>query len=160
VARAHEDIDLVVFETAVPALRQQFRDVFHLWSNWGGTFRIIDDEHPEPLHPLSQVWMRTDARSPWRVDCPLNPGRDGRWRSKRDDTRVAELADVTWVADDGVRYLNPEEVLFYKAVLKRRKDDVDLDNVLPLLADDRRGWLADAVRRTYPEHSWQARLDG
>src|SRR5215211_1290368 len=66
VRRAHEDIDLVVFSEDVPALRAQFAGVFHLWSNYGGTFRIIDDAHPEPLDPLSQVWMRVNARSPWR----------------------------------------------------------------------------------------------
>ena len=101
VRRFHEDIDLVVFSDDLPALREQFRGVFHLWSNHGGTFRIIDDEHPEPLHPLAQVWMRRDARSPWRVDCPVNPSRDGLWQSKRDEDQVAPLDEVTWVADDG-----------------------------------------------------------
>jgi hypothetical protein len=65
--------------------------------------------------------MRVNARLPWRVDCPLNPKKDGRWVSKRDYTFVADLDEVTWVADDEVR---------------------------------------EAVRRTYPEHPWQAVLDG
>jgi hypothetical protein len=160
VRRVHEDIDLVVFSDDVPALRAQFDGVFHLWSNHGGTFRVIDEKHPEPLHPLSQVWMRVDARSPWRVDCPLNPRKDGRWVSKRDDTFVADLDEVTWVAEDGVRYLNPEVVLHFKAAHARVKDVVDRDNVLPLLNNERRAWLADAVRRTYPDHAWQAVLDG
>lgn len=160
VRRAHEDIDLVVFSEDVPALRAQFAGVFHLWSNYGGTFRIIDDAHPEPLDPLSQVWMRVNARSPWRVDCPLNPKKDGKWVSKRDDTIVADLDEVTWVADDGVRYLNPELVLHFKALHARVKDVVDRDNVLPLLDDERRAWLREAVRRTYPDHPWQAVLDG
>lgn len=160
VRRVHEDIDLVIFSDDVPALRAQFAGVFHLWSNFGGTFRIIDDDHPEPLDPLSQVWMRVDARSPWRVDCPLNPRKDGRWVSKRDETFVADLEEVTWVAGDGVRYLNPEVVLHYKAAHARAKDVIDRDNVLPLLSDGRRAWLADAVRRTYPDHAWQAVLDG
>lgn len=159
VPRFHEDIDLVVFSDAVPALREQFRGVFHLWSNHGGTFRIIDDDHPEPLHPLAQVWMRENARSPWRVDCPVNPSRDGRWQSKRDDSLVFDLDEVTWVAADGVRYLNPEVALHYKAKQVRPKDDVDLRTVLPLLSDERRAWLREAVRRTYPDHVWQPLLD-
>jgi hypothetical protein len=158
--RVHEDIDLVIFSDDVPALRAQFAGVFHLWSNYGGTFRVIDDDHPEPLDPLSQVWMRVDARSPWRVDCPLNPSKDGRWVSKRDETFVADLDEVTWVAADGVRYLNPEVVLHFKAAHARAKDVIDRDKVLPLLSDERRTWLADAVRRTYPDHAWQAVLDG
>src|SRR3954451_1905647 len=161
VPRFHEDIDLVVFADALPALREQFRGVFDLWSNHGGTFRVIDDRQPEPLHPLAQVWMRANARSPWRVDCPVNPVRDGRWVSKRDDDLVYDLDEVTWVADDGVRYLNPELALHYKAKQVRDKDDVDLANVLPLLAEDRRAWLREAIRHTYgDDHVWLARLDG
>ncbi|NUR07764.1 MAG: hypothetical protein HOQ22_17980 [Nocardioidaceae bacterium] len=159
VRRFHEDIDLVVFADALPALREQLRGVFHLWSNDGGTFRVIDDRTPEPLHPLAQVWMRENARSPWRVDCPVNPVRDGRWVSKRDDDLVLDLDEATWVADAGVRYLRPELVLHYKARQVRPKDEVDLDHVLPLLDDDRRAWLRAAVRRTYgDDHVWLPRL--
>jgi hypothetical protein len=89
--RFPEVIDLVVFADQVPALRAQFAGVFHLWSNHGGTLRIIDDDHPEPLDPLSQVWMRPDARSPWRVDCILNASQDGRWQSRHDETLLADL---------------------------------------------------------------------
>jgi hypothetical protein len=175
VRRFHEDIDLVVFDKDVPTLREHLGDKFHLWSNWGGTLRILDDDHlwsnwggtlrildddhPEPLHPRSQIWMRKDARSPWRVDCILNPDRDGRWLSKRDDSHVADLEDVTWVAEDGIRYLNPEVTLLFKALQHRPKDEVDLDNVWPLLDGVQRAWLADAVRRTLPDHLWQSRLD-
>jgi hypothetical protein len=160
VPRFHEDIDMVVFADALPALREQFRGVFDLWSNHGGTFRVIDDRQPEPLHPLAQVWMRENARSPWRVDCPVNPSRDGRWLSKRDDDLVLDLDEVTWVAGDGVRYLVPEMALHHKAKQVREKDDVDLANTLPLLTDDRRTWLRGAIARTYgDEHVWLARFD-
>lgn len=161
VARFHEDIDLVVFADALPALREQFRGVFHLWSNHGGTFRVIDDEHPEPLDPLAQVWMRRDARSPWRIDCPVNPSVGGRWVSKRDEDLVLDLDDATWVAEDGVRYLRPELVLHFKAKHVRRKDEVDLANTLPLLSTERQAWLHGAVRRTYgPDHPWLTTIAG
>ncbi len=103
VPRFHEDIDLVVYTEHVPQLREQLGGVFHLWSNAGGTLRVIDDRTPAPLEPLSQIWMREDARSPWRVDCILNGSVDGRWQSKRDASFVADLEEVTWVADDGRR---------------------------------------------------------
>jgi hypothetical protein len=51
-------------------------------------------------------------------------------------------------------------VLHFKALQARAKDEVDRDNVLPLLDDERRAWLREAVRRTYPGHAWQAVLDG
>ena len=155
-----EDIDLVVFTEAVPALRAQLGDRFHLWSNHGGTFRVIDDDNPEPLHPQSQIWMRADARSPWRVDCILDVPLGGRWQSKRDPSHVADLDAVTWMADDGIRYLDPEIQLFFKAKQDRVKDRVDLDSAWPLLSAQQRAWLRDAVRRAYPGHAWNARLAG
>jgi hypothetical protein len=158
VRRFHEDIDLVVYTEHVPQLRTQLGGRFHLWSNDGGTFRIIDDEHPEPLDPLSQIWMRENAQSPWRVDCILNGSVDGRWQSKRDASFVADLEDVTWVAGDGVRYLNPEIALLFKAKQARAKDGIDLANSWPLLNADRRAWLREAVAAAYPDHPWTAQL--
>jgi hypothetical protein len=159
VRRPHEDIDLVVFEESFAALRAQFSGVFHLWSNHGGTFRVIDDEHPEPLHPLAQVWMRQDARSPWRIDCPINASNDGRWVSRHNDAWVFDLEEVTWVARDGVRYLNPDMTLLHKAKRVRPKDDVDLENVLARLPEERRSWLRESIRQTYGDgHVWMHRL--
>jgi hypothetical protein len=158
VPRFHEDIDLVIFSEHVPQLRAQLGRHFHLWSNHGGTFRIIDDDHPEPLHPLSQIWMRANARSPWRVDCPLNPSVDGRWQSKRDESLVLDLDEATWVAGDGVRYLNPELVLHHKATQRRAKDEIDLANAWPLMTPRQRSWLREAVAKLDPAHPWSARL--
>lgn len=118
----------------------------------------IDDEHPEPLHPISQIWMRHDARSPWQVDCLLNPVRDGRWQSKRDPDFVADLGDVTWTASDGVRYATPEVALLFKAKQHRRKDKIDLENAWPLMTEAQRRWLHDAVVHLHPDHPWQDRL--
>jgi len=61
---------------------------------------------------------------------------------------------------DGVRYMRPEVVLHHKALHRRAKDEWDRDRVLPLLTAERRRWLAEAVRRTYPDHHpWQPLLD-
>lgn len=158
VQRFHEDIDFVVFADHVQQLRAQLGEHFHLWSNHGGTFRIIDDDHPEPLDPLSQIWIREDAQSPWRADCILNPSSEGRWQSRHDDALVADLDEVTWVHDDGIRYLNPEVALLFKAKQCRAKDELDLAATWPRLSAAQRSWLREAVRRTYPDHAWTARL--
>jgi hypothetical protein len=106
------------------------------------------------LDVRSQVWVRRIASDPWINDLPVNPDRDGLWTSKRDPDHVAPLEEVTWVADDGVRYLRPEVTLLYKAVLHRPKDDRDLAVTWPLLDDRARQWLREAVGRHYPEHPW------
>lgn len=147
IQRQHEDIDMSIFIEDVPAFRAHLEPRYHLWSNDGGVFRFFDDEHPEPLAPLSQIWVREHAQAPWLIDCILNPSVDGRWQSKRDRDHIAPLNEVTWVADDGIRYVNPEIVLFFKAARERAKDNTDYEATVPLLSESQRAWLDDALER-------------
>lgn len=147
IERPHEDIDISIFIEDVPAFRAHLEPRYHLWSNDGGVFRFFDDEHPEPLAPLSQIWVREHARAPWILDCILTPSVNGKWQSKRDRDHIAPLDEVTWIAADGVRYLNPEIVLFFKASRERAKDNIDFERTLPLLSDTQRAWLYDALER-------------
>jgi len=156
--REHEDVDLSILACDVPALRAHVGDDWHLWSNHGGTLRPLDDRFPEPISNESQIWVRRSAQEPWVIDLPITPDRDGLWTNKRMPDHVAPLEDVTWVADDGIRYVNPEIALLYKAVLARPKDDRDLDRCLPLLSADARAWLRDSVAGLYPDHAWLALL--
>lgn len=152
--RAHEDVDLSILTCDVAALRAHVGDRWHLWSNAGGTFRPLDDRFPEVLAPDCQIWFREHALAPWVVDLPLTPDRDGLWTNKRWAEHVAPVEEVTWVADSGIRYLNPEIALLYKARLDRPKDDRDLAVTWPLLDDTRRSWLVDALRAVEPGHRW------
>lgn len=156
--RRHDDIDVVVFRRDLPLLREHFEGRYHLWSAGRGQLRPVNDTYPEPHEHSRQVWLREHALAPWRLDCLLNPDIDGRWQSVRDESHVAPLDEVTWVHDDGVRYLNPEIVLLFKARLDRPKDSVDLDVAWPRMAADQQDWLRDAVRRLYPDHAWNERL--
>jgi hypothetical protein len=153
-AREHEDVDLSILACDVPAFRAHVGDRWHLWSNHGGTLRPLDERFPEVLDVESQIWVREHALAPWVIDLPITPDRDGLWTSKRMPEHVAPVDEVTWVAGTGIRYLDPEIVLHYKARLGRAKDDRDLARTLPLLSGDRRAWLRDAVRRTEPGHPW------
>lgn len=152
--RPHEDVDLVVFARHVPQLREHFRGRYHLWSNDAGTIRPLDDRFPEPFHDRCQIWIRENALSPWLIDCPINPDVDGRWQSKRDVDHVADLEQVTWVDDRGIRFLNPEIVLLYKAAQNREKDRYDLGAAWPLLSGEKTQWLRDAVKKYDPAHPW------
>ena len=58
------------------------------------------------------------------------------------------------MAGDGIRYVNPEIALLYKARLERAKDRRDLERTWPLLNEGQRAWLRDAVRRMNAEHAW------
>ena len=155
VPREHEDVDLSILACDIPAFRAHLGTAWTPWSNHGGTFRPLNDTFPEVLSVESQIWIRRSARDPWVVDLPITPDRDGSWTSKRDPEHVAPVEDVTWVAEDGIRYLRPEVVLLYKAILHRPKDDRDLAVTWPLLEPDRRLWLREALGRLYPDHPWR-----
>jgi len=156
--RPHEDIDAVIWLRDLPRFREMVGDRHHIWSAGAGAIRPVDDDWPEPHEGAGQVWLRDHARAPWFLDCLLAEDRDGQWVSRRDPEYVAPLEDVTWVADDGIRYLNPEIGLLFKAGNGRRKDDRDFDRCLPLLTDDARTWLAESIAGLYPDHAWLARL--
>jgi aminoglycoside-2''-adenylyltransferase len=157
--REHEDVDLSILACDVQALRAHVGERWQLWNICDGALRPLTDRWPDLMDVESQIWVRRDAASPWVMDLPVTPDVDGRWRSERDPGHVAPVEAVTWVADDGIRYLDPEITLHFKARLSRLKDRRDLDRTWPLLDAGRRAWLRDAVRREDPDHPWLARLD-
>jgi hypothetical protein len=157
-ARRHEDCDVVIFARHLDIFRAHFESRFHLWAVGSGALRPLDDRFPELPDWAGQVWLREHALAPWRLDCIVNPDQDGRWQSKRDEAHVADLDQITWVDDRGIRYLNPEVTLLFKAKQAREKDRLDLEAAWPRLAPQQRTWLRDAVQRMYPEHPWNERL--
>jgi hypothetical protein len=152
--REHEDIDVSILAHDVPALRAFVADRWHLWSNTSGSLRPLDDRWPDVPAPDCQIWVRRDAASPWVMDLPLTPDVDGLWQSKRMPDHVVPLDAATWVTDDGLRVVNPEIALLFKAAIGRRKDERDLARALPLLDDTARTWLYDSVSGLYPGHAW------
>ena len=63
------------------------------------------------------------------------------------------------MADDGIRYLNPEIGLLYKARLAAAQGR-PRPRPLPGRCSTRgaRAWLRDSVARLYPDHAWLALL--
>jgi hypothetical protein len=157
--REHDDIDVSMLASDVPALREFVGDRWHLWTIANGALRPLNDRWPDLPAPDCQVWVRRDAASPWVMDLPVTPDVGGRWQNKRLPEHVAPLQEVTWVTDDGVRVLNPEIALLFKARLDRTKDRRDLARALPLLSVAQRAWLRDQVRGQWPDHAWLALLD-
>jgi hypothetical protein len=159
VRREHEDVDVSLLASDVPALYDHLHHAWHLWNQVEGTLTPFSDDRREALDPTAQIWVRRDATSPWIVDIILIPDRDGLWVSKRDPAHVATVEEITWVHSDGVRYQRPEIVLLYKALKARPKDERDLRTTWPVLGDPARRWLADQVGRLYPDHPWLAVME-
>ncbi|GCD92332.1 nucleotidyltransferase domain-containing protein [Nocardioides sp. LS1] len=158
--REHEDVDVSILVRDVAALREHVGDRWQLWNIANGALRPLTDRWPDLMDPESQVWVRRDATSPWVMDLPVTPDRDGLWSNKKLPGHVLPVEEATYVAGDGIRYLNPEIALMYKARLQRAKDRRDLEVTWPLLAPEARAWLRDAVGRLHPDHPWLAWMDG
>jgi aminoglycoside-2''-adenylyltransferase len=154
VRRRHDDVDVSIFASDVPALREHVGDRWHLWSLADGDMRPLTYRHPEVFHPASQLWVRKHSGAPWVIDLPLTPDRDGLWTNKFVADHVGPIEEVTWLADDQVRYLNPEIVLLFKARLRRAKDEQDLARTWPLLTEEKQVWLREMIHRTDANHPW------
>jgi hypothetical protein len=157
--REHEDVDVSILVCDVPALRTHVGTAWQLWNIADGALRPLLDRWPDVQHPESQIWVRRDRLSPWVCDMPLTPDRDGLWTNKRLPDHVSPVEEVTWVADDGIRYLNPEIVLLYKSRNgPRTKDDRDLARTWPLLGEPARAWLREKVALLQADHPWLERM--
>lgn len=167
VRREHDDLDVSILRRDLPVLRRHVAGRRHVWAAFGGALKPLwpgdadgVDELPEGC---GQVWLRRDAFSPWEFDVLLNPGEAGEWVNRRHPELSTSLEEATWVGDGargvlGVRYLQPEIVLLFKAKHLRAKDRADFEATLPLLDSDRRAWLRAALERVHPGHSWLTRL--
>jgi hypothetical protein len=154
VPRPHEDLDVSLWRKDIELLRACMKGRYHVWSNAGGRLLPLTDERPDLPEDAEQVWLRRHALAPWEYDLLINPDRDGRWVFRRDRTLDFALDEITWLADDGIRYMNPEMTLAYKARLDRPKDRQDLAVALPLLSGAQRTWLADMIHHLHPDHAW------
>ena len=159
VSRHHHDLDIAFFRSDLPALRQALAVDYDLWSVGAGLLRLIDDANPDPHEKSGQVWVREHAYSPWLVDLLATPGGPDRWTHKRDSSIVADLGEVTWTDADGVRYLEPDLVLTFKAKRHRPQDDADFAAAADKLSSAGKSRLRQFLRRHHPEHAWLAALD-
>jgi hypothetical protein len=134
---------VVVLARDLDALRAAMAG-WHLWENIDGALRPLLPG--VPVRPeAGQLWVRRDARSPWRLEFLIDRVSTGaEWVFKRD-----ELVRLPWAraahSVAGVGYLRPEVALLFKARQDRDKDRADL--AAARLSDEGRAWLAATLRR-------------
>lgn len=157
VSRAHEDMDVSILSSDAERFRLFLGDRWTPWNVDEGWLRPFDGRHSE-LRSDSQIWVRRDAQSPWILDVPFTPDTDGLWTSKRNPAHTEDLDDVTWVAQDGLRYARPEVTLMFQAAQVRPQDRLDAEVALPRLDTAARRWLRDAVAGIDPDHGWVRNL--
>ncbi|WP_337457955.1 hypothetical protein [Microbacterium sp. KHB019] len=164
VERHHEDLDPSVLSVELPALRSHLTGRLHVWTAASGALKpLLPHERPEgtaqELLPdgTHQLWTRRSAAHPWEYDILLSTGTAQEWIYRRDTSIRMPLSDALWELD-GIRYLQPEIQLLYKARGQRPKDEADFTATVPYLDERRRSWLRDALEHTIPGHDWTRRL--
>ncbi|HEX2672110.1 MAG TPA: hypothetical protein VHM25_14615 [Polyangiaceae bacterium] len=165
--REHRDIDPNVLRDELHVLRRHLAGRFDLWSASSGALRPVhpNDQPDAPadavlLPGCSQVWLRKSSDDAWEYDVLLSPGSRDEWVYRREPALRLPLNEALW-EQEGVRYLQPEIQLLYKAKARRPKDDADFRAALPLLDERRKAWLREALLATLPatDHPWIGALD-
>lgn len=164
VRREHEDTDTCVLRSDLSLLRKHLAGTFDVWAAGTTALRPLlpDDDADGSADDVlweteGQLWTRRSAQDPWEYDLLFNPGTADEWVYRRDELVRMPMSDALWERD-GIRYLQPEIQLFFKAAGLRPKDQIDFDNTLPHLDGHRRAWLRQALENESPGHPWISAL--
>jgi hypothetical protein len=154
--RDHEDVEILVYRRDQAALWQHFA----YWS----LVKIVPRPDDEPIiTPWEQnEWLalpvhqiRSYAREDtWEFDLMLNEGDDDFWIYRRNTAVKRERSKAHRRTPDGIPYLAPEIALLYKSHHRRDKDEADFNHAHPLLDDEQRAWLINAIETCYPDNAW------
>jgi Aminoglycoside-2''-adenylyltransferase len=183
VTRYHQDVDPVVFDQ--PALFKHLAGwqlIGHEETKenegselWDGRALIppahLHGRSPEDRGPLPERFDDAGMRvvfpeDGFWLDIQLCERSGGDWVLNREPRVVLPLTKCIRQSAWGSPTVAPEVILFFKATLYvgtknhlRPHDEADFDALLPLLKDEQREWLREAVLRVYVgEHPWLGRL--
>jgi len=154
--REHEDLEIGVPADAFPAVRWLLVDL-EFYAVGDGEVTPVD-ESAERFAATHQTWGLDREAFNWRIDVFREPSTDGAWICRRSDRIRLPYDDLIERTPDGIPYVRPEVVLLFKAKAARPKDEIDLNDVLPLLAPSRRALLSDWLAVVHPGHAWLERL--
>jgi hypothetical protein len=152
--RAHGDIDISIRRDQLPRVTEQLAAHLELQIARDGRLFPLTGRGDDSVHGL---WAREVGGGPWRLQINLEPCAGDEWTYRRDG-RVHRPLDAVIQHRAGVPCVNPAVQLLWKARDHAPKDEIDLANVLPLLALDERAWLARAITTAHPESPWRERV--
>jgi hypothetical protein len=155
--RPHDDLEVAIVRSQFEIFRSclQGFDLFAVGSGEVTALPATADPPPDK----HQVWLLDRPTCVWRMDIFLEPGDVETWVYRREETIRRPRSEMTGVTAGGVPYLKPEGVLLYKAKAVRAKDEADFAACAPLLGEEARRWLRQALQRAHPGHRWLAALD-
>ena len=137
----------------VTALRAYLAGRLDVWQADDGLLRPMVAARDTISDTCENLWLRRSGAEPWEYDVILMHTTPTTWTFKRDARISRPLAEILWVHDD-ITYLRPEVQLLHKARAVRPKDQVDFDVCAPLLDQESRTWLREALHAAHPGHPW------
>jgi hypothetical protein len=160
--REHGDVEIFVYRRDQAALWQHFA----YWS----LVKILPRPDDEPVItpweqsdrlelPTHQIRSYPREETP-EFDLMLNERDDDNWYYRRSADIKRSLDKVVHRTSEGIPFLAPEIALLYKAYRQLEKNEHDFNLTHPLLDDDARAWLIQAIERMHAGHAWLAVLRG
>lgn len=152
--REHEDTEIAVPAERFDEVATRFPECDFYVAGGGRQVPLS----PEALRAHHQTWAWDQSAEVWRFDVFREPHDGEMWICRRDRRIRRPYADIIRHSPDGVPYLSPELVLLFKAKANRDKDRADFAGTLPLLSNEERRWLDEALALAHPQHPWRAQL--
>lgn len=149
--RQHEDIEISIARQDLNAIRAHFSG-YPIYSVGDGEVCRLA-EYQAPLPDKFQNWIEDPVTHQWRMDIFIRPGDAATWVYRRDESLTLPMREAVSEIS-GMRILNPEIVLFFKAKSTRDKDRKDFARCLPKLDARARHWLSSSLPRFHPGHEW------
>ena len=154
VTRELEDIDVLILR----------RDQFVL-QEFLGDWDLHKTQQPglkpwpkgEFLQPgVNDVWCKREPCRPWVMEIMLMDTDGDEWVYRREPRVRGAVASLGAKTPDEIPYLRPEIQLLYKAKPETwEKDRHDFDCVVPLLNEEARQWLRNALSLQFEHgHEW------
>jgi len=140
------------------------------WDDCPNYWAIKPDNLPQVLQKINRIQgeVYTYQVRKWLVDNEIEfielgfDNREGDEYVASPNPRVALPMDKAILYRDGIPYLAPEVTLFYKSgkasmesAYAKPRTIADFKAIMPLLPNDRKKWLLDAIEVTYPDgYEW------
>jgi len=157
--REHVDTDVVICRPDQGLLFAAFQEWEIYRTHAPGLARWTGGNY---LKTTPNVWLRRDQDSPWSLEVLFLDIEGEEWIYRRNASIRGRIRDIGLVTADGIPYLRPEVQLLYKGGSSniREKDTRDLLNILPILPEAARSWLARSLRVQFPQgHEWLRYID-
>lgn len=152
--REHDDLEIAVPERRFAELAGRFPEL---------AFHVAGDGRVVPATPAAlalgehhQTWALDPGEEVWRFDVFREPHDGDVWISRRHERLRRPYEEIILRTRDGIPYLSPDVVLFFKAKHRRPKDEADYAAFAPGLTAAQRAWLDAALDLVHPGHAWRS----